>query len=197
MFRLTPLALALCASLALQHQQPICDHAAPPPGMHYICANQNSCDCRLVADEPRNGDEQSEYRPPVPAPDSSPCHAGNVRYFVAPDYPPLARQAGKQGTVIARLAIDPAGNIDEVKIPSGDPLLTGPVIQILKNWKFAPTGATQTASVSVTFALASHPVTKPVAATVSGSSPLNLVITTSPVMPRRAHNHERAAGNPR
>jgi TonB family protein len=116
---------------------------------------------------------------------------------VAPDYPPLARQAGKQGTVIAWLAIDPAGNIDEVKIPSGDPLLAGPVIQILKNWKFAPTGATQTASVSVTFALAGHPVTKPVAATVSGSSPLNLVITTSPVMPRRAHNHERAAGNQR
>lgn len=196
MLKLAPLALTFFTIIYIHHQQSICDHAAPPPGMHYVCANQNSCDCRLVADEPRNGDEQSEYGPPVPAPDSSPCHAGNVRYFVAPDYPLLASQAGKQGTVVARLAIDPAGNIDEVKIPSGDPLLAGPVIQSLKNWKFVPTGATQTASVSVTFALAGYPVTKPVAATVSGSSPLNLVITTSPVMPRRAHNHERA-GNPR
>jgi TonB family protein len=164
--------------------------------MHYVCAKQNSCDCRLVADEPDNGDEQSEKGPPIPAPDLSSCNSGNVKYFVAPDYPLPARQAAKQGTVIARLAINPAGDVDEVEIQSGDPLLTGPVIKTLKNWKFAPTGATQTASVSVTFALAGNSVTKPAATTVSGSSPLNLVITAYPVIPRRGHNHERT-GSPR
>jgi TonB family protein len=182
--------LAFFAGLGPQHQQPTCDHAAPPEGMHYVCANQDSCDCRIVADAPSSGDE-SEKGSRIPVPDLSPCNSGDVKYFVAPDYPLPARQAAKQGTVIARLGINSAGDVNEVIIQSGDPLLTGPVIQTLKNWKFAPTGATQTASVSVTFALAGNSVTKPAATTVSGSSPLNLVITANPVMPRRAHNHER------
>lgn len=196
MFSLAPLALAFLSGLAFQHQQPICDHAVPPPGMHYVCAKENSCDCRLVADEPSSKDKQPQNGSPIPEPDESLCNAGNVKYFVVPDYPLLARRTGKQGTVIARLAINAAGDVDEVKIQSGDPLLTGPATPTLKKWKFASTGAAQSASVSVTFALAGNPVSKPVTPTVSGSSLLNLVITANPVIPRRARNHERA-GSPR
>jgi TonB family protein len=188
-FSLAPLALAFLAGLALQQQQPACDLAAPPPGMHYVCANPNSCDCQLVADDP-SGDE-SQNASPIPVPHASSCAADKVKYFVAPDYPPRALQAAKQGTVIATLAINPAGDVDEVKIHSGDPLLDGPVIETLKKWKFVTSGAAQTVDVSVTFALAGHTVTKP-AATVSGSSPLNLVITAGPLMSRRGRHHKGA-----
>ncbi|HEY4816537.1 MAG TPA: energy transducer TonB [Candidatus Acidoferrum sp.] len=193
MFSLAPLVLALLAGLALHHQQPTCDLAAPPPGMHYVCANPNSCDCQLVADNP-SGDE-SQNASPIPVPHASSCAADKVKYFVAPDYPRRALQAAKQGTVIATLAINPAGDVDEVKIHSGDPLLDGSVIETLKKWKFLTSGAAQTVDVSVTFALAGDTVTKP-ATTVSGSSPLNLVITAGPLMSRRAGNHRRA-GSPR
>lgn len=188
MFSLGPLALAFFAGLTLLHQQPDCDHAAPPPGMHYVCAKERSCDCRLVADEPGDGDEHSENGSPIRLPGKSGCNAGNVKYFVVPDYPLLAWQAGKQGTVIARLAVNADGDVDEVKIQSGDPLLAGPATQTLKKWKFASTGAVQSASVSVTFALAGNPLTKPGTPTVSGSSPLNLVITANPVVLKRAQS---------
>jgi TonB family protein len=193
-FSLAPLALALLVNLALQHQQPTCDLAAPPPGMHYICANPNSCDCRLVADD--TSGEESQNASPIPVSNASSCTADKVKYFVAPDYPPRALHAAKQGTVIATLAINPSGDVDEVKIHSGDPLLDGSVIETLKMWKFVTSGAAQSVDVSVTFAFAGDTVTKPVASTVSGSSPLNLVITASPLMSRRARHHRRA-GSPR
>jgi TonB family protein len=193
-FSLASLALAFLAGLALQHQQPACDLAAPPPGMHYVCANPTSCDCRLVADDP-TGDEPQNASP-IPVPHASSCAADKVKYFVAPDYPPRALQAAKQGTVIATLAINPAGDVDEVKIHSGDPLLDGSVKETLKMWKFVTSGAAQSVDVSVTFAIAEDTVTKPVPTTVSGSSPLNLVITGSPLMSRRARHHRRA-GSPR
>lgn len=193
MFRILPLALTFLAALTLQQQQPACDLAAPPPGMHYVCANTDSCDCRLVADNP-GGDPQNAS--PVPAPRAPSCTADKVKYFVAPGYPAQALQAAKQGTVIATLSISPAGDAKEVKIHSGDPLLDGPVMETLKKWKFATSSAAQTVDVSITFALAGDTVAKPVTVTVSGNSPLNLVITASPVVSRNAR-HDRRTGSPR
>ncbi len=187
MFSLASLALAFLVGLAFPHQRPDCDLAAPPPGMHYVCANPNSCDCRLVADDSKSDEPQNA--PPTEAAHTSSCDTDKVKYFVAPYYPLRALRASKQGTVIATLAIDPAGDVDEIKIRSGDPLLDGPVIETLKKWKFVANSAAQSVEASVTFALAGDPVTKPVAISVSGSSPLNLVITASPLASRRAHHH--------
>jgi TonB family protein len=192
-FNLAPLALALLTGLALPHQQPSCDLAGPPPGMHYVCAKTNSCDCQLVADDP-DGDEPQNASP-IPAPRSSSCSADKVKYFVAPDYPRQALREAKQGTVVATLTIDSRGDVNEVKVRSGDPLLRGSVIETLKKWKFATSGAAQSIDVSVTFALGGDTVTKHVGATVSGSSPLNLVITATPLTSRGAHHHGRV-GNP-
>lgn len=189
MFSLAPFALAVIASLPTQSQQPSCDLAAPPPGMHYVCAKTNSCDCRLVADDP-SGDEPQNVSP-NPVRHASSCIADKVKYFVAPNYPRQALRAAKQGTVLATLTVDPRGDVDEVKVQSGDPLLGESVIETLKKWKFVTSSSAQSVDISITFALAGDTVTKPVAATVSGSSPLNLVITASPLMSRARH-HGRA-----
>ena len=188
MFNLAPPALAFLAALALSHQQPTCNLAAPPAGMHYVCAKTNSCDCRLVADD-AGGDEPQNASPAL-VPHASSCPAEKVKYFVAPDYPSRALQAAKQGTVVARLTVNAAGDVDEVKIRSGDPLLGASVVETLKKWKFLAGTAAQIVEVSITFALAGDAATEPVAATVSGSSPLNLVITASPLMSGRARHHK-------
>jgi TonB family protein len=57
---------------------------------------------------------------------------------VPPDYPPMARQMKVQGKVEVDVVIDADGNVEEVKILSGNALLTGAVVNSVKKWKFTP-----------------------------------------------------------
>ena len=172
MLRFLSLTLIVLGSSGFQIQKRACDHPAPPEGMHYACAPQNSCDCRLEKDA------AEEASPAAPAA-NEPCSADNVKYFVAPPYPETARKAGKQGTVTALLTVENRG-IAQVKIESGDPPFTGAVQTALHKWRFAPSAAGQTLTATFTFALAGNP-TEHISTTVSGASPLNLVISTAPV----------------
>jgi TonB family protein len=98
-----------------------------------------------------------------------------VKYFLAPSYPETARKAGKQGTVTVLLRVENLG-IAQVKIESGDPAFTGAVQTALHKWRFAPSAAGQTLTATFTFTLAGNP-TEHISTTVSGASPLNLVIS--------------------
>jgi hypothetical protein len=44
-----------------------CDHAAPPVGMRWVCADNNTCDCRLVANG-SGGEENSGKTVTKPVP---------------------------------------------------------------------------------------------------------------------------------
>ena len=57
---------------------------------------------------------------------------------VAPVYPPLARQARIQGTVIAQIVISKTGNVESVQLFSGHPILAPAAIEAIKQWKFKP-----------------------------------------------------------
>lgn len=57
---------------------------------------------------------------------------------VEPAYPPLAKQMHLSGKVELDAIIDPDGNVDDVKILNGNPLLTGAASQAMKHWKFHP-----------------------------------------------------------
>jgi TonB family protein len=174
MFKPLPVTLLVLATAGFQIQKRTCDHPAPPEGMHYVCTPQNPCDCRLEKDS--SEDEGS----PAPPAAIEPCSADKVKYFVAPAYPETARKAGKQGTVTALLAVENPG-IAQVKIESGDPAFTGAVQAALHKWRFAPSAAGQTLTATFTFALAGNP-TEHISTTVSGASPLNLVISASPLL---------------
>jgi len=76
--------------------------------------------------------------PPAPtelAPDS--VQALLIRK-VAPVYPPLARQARIQGTVILRIVISKAGDVRDVQLFSGHPMLAPAAIEAVKQWKYQP-----------------------------------------------------------
>jgi len=84
---------------------------------------------------PRASAEQA--RMPVPV-------GGNVQppriiYRVNPDYPLLAHQAGIQGEVIISAIIDSQGNVVDMKVVSGPPLLYSAAMKALGQWKFQPT----------------------------------------------------------
>ena len=55
---------------------------------------------------------------------------------VPPVYPPLARQARIQGTVIAQIVINTAGEVESVQLFSGHPILAPSALEAIKQWKF-------------------------------------------------------------
>lgn len=55
-----------------------------------------------------------------------------------PDYPPVARQLKLEGTVELEAVISEQGRVDDVRIVSGNPVLTKAAAQAVKKWKFTP-----------------------------------------------------------
>jgi periplasmic protein TonB len=57
---------------------------------------------------------------------------------VNPNYPPLARQARIQGTVILQAEISKTGDIQNLRLISGHPMLAPAAIEAVKQWKYKP-----------------------------------------------------------
>jgi protein TonB len=56
----------------------------------------------------------------------------------SPDYPEMARQLKMQGTVELEAVISEDGSMEDVRIVSGNPVLTKAAAQALRKWKFTP-----------------------------------------------------------
>jgi len=56
-----------------------------------------------------------------------------------PVYPPLARQARIQGTVVLRAIIDKDGQVAKLEVISGHPLLVQSALDAVKQWRYKPT----------------------------------------------------------
>jgi TonB family protein len=57
---------------------------------------------------------------------------------VNPIYPPLAREARIQGTVILKVLISNAGDVKNLQLVSGHPMLAPAAIEAVKQWKYQP-----------------------------------------------------------
>lgn len=66
--------------------------------------------------------------------------SGHIIRKVAPVYPPLARQARIQGTVILRVTIDKEGNVANLELVSGHPMLAPAAIEAVRQWRYTPYG---------------------------------------------------------
>ena len=63
---------------------------------------------------------------------------GNLIYRVQPIYPPLARAARIQGTVMLRAIISRTGTIENLQVISGHPMLVGAAIDAVRQWRYRP-----------------------------------------------------------
>jgi protein TonB len=63
---------------------------------------------------------------------------GLLTYRIEPTYPPLARQARIQGVVVLTAVIDKDGNIQNLQVVSGHPLLAPAAIEAVKQWRYKP-----------------------------------------------------------
>jgi protein TonB len=57
---------------------------------------------------------------------------------VNPVYPPLARQARIQGVVLLQAQISKSGDIENLQLISGHPMLAPAAIEAVKQWKYRP-----------------------------------------------------------
>src|SRR5712671_4941229 len=64
--------------------------------------------------------------------------AGNLIKRVQPNYPPLARQARIQGTVVLQAEISKDGTIQNLQLISGHPMLAPAAIEAVKQWRYKP-----------------------------------------------------------
>ncbi len=55
-----------------------------------------------------------------------------------PMYPPAAKAARIQGEVVLRATVDRHGNVSELTLVSGHPLLVPGAIEAVKQWKYKP-----------------------------------------------------------
>jgi protein TonB len=69
---------------------------------------------------------------------SSGVQSGLLIRKVQPTYPPLARQARIQGTVVLQAQISKTGDIENLQLVSGHPMLAPAAIEAVKQWKYKP-----------------------------------------------------------
>jgi periplasmic protein TonB len=80
-------------------------------------------------------------KPPAKQVPIIPSHlqASKLIYKVVPVYPHLAVLSRVSGTVILMARIDEEGNVVDLNVVSGHPLLRDAAIQAVKQWKYSPT----------------------------------------------------------
>lgn len=82
----------------------------------------------------------------------------HVLQNVPPVYPPIAKAAQVQGTVVLSLKIDTTGKVESVQVVSGPPMLRQAAIDALRQWTFHPfekdgKASEATGSISIAFDL--------------------------------------------
>lgn len=68
-------------------------------------------------------------------------HAEAVKNAVKrtnPEYSPMAKQMRIQGEVEVEVKISESGDVSEVKVVTGNPMLSATVVKAMKEWKFTP-----------------------------------------------------------
>lgn len=69
---------------------------------------------------------------------SAGVESGLLQSKVDPVYPPLARQASIQGVVTLHVIISREGDVENIQLVSGHPMLAPAAIEAVKQWKYKP-----------------------------------------------------------
>ena len=83
--------------------------------------------------------------PPKPVKNNGPLRVGGkvqapqLIQKIEPAYPVLAKQTKVQGNVVLDCVIDEHGNVTQMKLVSGHPLLVEAAIDAVRQWKYHPT----------------------------------------------------------
>ena len=76
-----------------------------------------------------------------------------VRHFIAPDYPQMARVARLEGDVKTTVLVGVDGKVRSLTLTSGYPLLRPAVEAVIKEWTFEPPSRVTTTDITIQFRL--------------------------------------------
>ncbi len=76
--------------------------------------------------------------PSVPIPISSGVASSIALYKVLPVYPPIAREARVQGTVVLEAIISKQGTIENLRVVSGPAMLQQSALNAVSAWRYRP-----------------------------------------------------------
>jgi periplasmic protein TonB len=62
----------------------------------------------------------------------------NLIYQTDPVYPPLAKQARVQGSVVLEVVINKEGSVETTRVLSGHPLLAQAAVEAVRQWRYRP-----------------------------------------------------------
>src|SRR5271166_3425285 len=80
----------------------------------------------------------AQSNPPEQVDVPSGVSQGLLIYKVQPTYPPLARQARVQGSVVLQAVIDKDGSIKDLTVTSGHPMLIQAALDAVRQWRYKP-----------------------------------------------------------
>jgi protein TonB len=104
---------------------------------------------KIARPDPTPEEPEPVIEEPPPAPEPEPEPMGPVRVAagqgpglvkkVEPIYPPIARAARLQGTVVLDAVINSDGSVGEIRVlESANPIFEQSAIDALKQWRFTP-----------------------------------------------------------
>jgi TonB family protein len=79
---------------------------------------------------------------------------------INPKYPPIAKAARIQGTVVMQIAITTSGQVESVRIVSGPPMLQQAAMDAVRAWRFRPNPVEVETTVNLVFDLSSGVTTE-------------------------------------
>ena len=110
---------------------------APPPsslgGSSIAALNGNSTVGNMFA-----GRSHTSVSGPKPVTVSAGVAVGMLVHQTQPLYPPIARSARVQGTVVLNATISRTGKVTNLKVASGPPMLRQAAIDAVKTWQYKP-----------------------------------------------------------
>lgn len=63
---------------------------------------------------------------------------GNLISQIKPPYPPMAKMARVQGSVVLQAIISKQGTIENLRVVSGHPMLVQPALDAVRQWRYRP-----------------------------------------------------------
>ena len=111
-------------------------------------------------DKPSGLYRAAQVRPPTPTVKLIQSTPFQPELFAAPQYPPIARMANVEGTVVLKLEVGADGRVGTVAVESGHPMLKGAAQEAAKGWRFPKQAAGQQVGVTIEFSTSCPTSTK-------------------------------------
>ena len=147
-FRSSASGSILLAPTRVPREIPHLEESEAPPPLELL--GGNGTEGNVGSNNPGNalgqgfGTGSGPYLAPLsPTPSNHPPRVshpmeGSLILPVQPEYPPLAKQARVEGTVVLRAVIDREGKIENLQVLSGHPMLAAAAVKAVEQWRYRP-----------------------------------------------------------